>query len=121
VFGTIIASVMISVSELFDVDCFGRIRLLFYCRFLLFALLDALAYLLCLASRATCCCVFELIFSLPVGYLNPCALSYLLVSCFSLGCCRAVCFVALLINLAEDILGGLSSWLWMGGFFLALY
>jgi hypothetical protein len=84
------------------VDCYAIVVLL------LFVLLDAHVYLLCLASRATCCCVFELIFSLPAGYLNPCALSYLLVSRFSLGYCRAVCFVALLMILVENILGGLS-------------
>ncbi len=97
---------MISFLELFDVDFFGRSRLLFYFCFLLFALLDALVYLLCLASRVTCCCVFELIFSLPAGYLNPCALSYLLVSCFSLGYCRAVFFVCTVNKFGR----GYSEW-----------
>jgi len=37
------------------------------------------------------------------------------------GLCRAVCFVALLIILVENIVGSFGSWLWMGGFFLVLY
>ena len=92
-FWNILASVTISSLELFDFDFFGRSRLLIYFVLLLFALPDALVYLLCLASRATCCCVFELIFEIPAHF------PYQLVSCFSLGYCRAVCLVALVIIL----------------------
>jgi hypothetical protein len=36
---------------------------------------DALVYLFRLVNRAICCCVSELLFSFPAGYLNPCAFS----------------------------------------------
>ena len=92
-FWNILASVTISSLELFDFDFFGCSRLLICFVLLLFALPDALVYLLCLASRATCCCVIELIFEIPAHF------PYQLVSCFSLGYCRAVCLVALVIIL----------------------
>ncbi len=40
---------------------------------------------------------------------------------FSLACCRAVCFPALVKILVENTLGDFSSLLWMGGFFLVSY
>ena len=92
-FWNILASVTISSLELFDFDFFGRSRLLIYFCVTFICSSDALVYLLCLASRATCCCVFELIFEIPAHF------PYQLVSCFSLGCCRAVCLVALVIIL----------------------
>jgi hypothetical protein len=57
----------------------------------------------------------------PAGYLNPCALSLSASIMCQSGLCRAVCFVALLIILVENIVGSFGSWLWMGGFFLVLY
>ena len=41
--------------------------------------------------------------------------SYLLVSRFSLACCRAVCFFALVKILVENILGGLFCLLVISG------
>jgi hypothetical protein len=45
---------------------------------------------------------------------------YLVVSCFSLGYCRAVCFVALLIILIENILGGFKFFVVDGWFLLGI-